>query len=65
MRDLATDTVNQAMVTAMIRLARTLKFRVVAEQIEDAASLETARSMGIDFLQGYAVARPEPLPAAA
>jgi diguanylate cyclase (GGDEF)-like protein/PAS domain S-box-containing protein len=64
-RNLATDSVNQAMVGAMIRLARTLNFRVVAEQIEDPAALETARSMGVDFLQGYAVARPEPLAAAA
>ena len=65
MRDLATNAVNQAMVAAMVRLARTLNFRVVAEQIEDPAVLETARAMGIDFLQGYAVARPEPLRAAA
>jgi len=65
MRDLAHNPVNQAMVSAMVRLARTLNFRVVAEQIEDSAALETARAMGIDFLQGYAVARPEPLRAAA
>ncbi len=65
MRDLAQNSVNQAMVAAMVRLARTLNFRVMAEQIEDSAALETARAMGIDFLQGYAVARPEPLRAAA
>ena len=65
MRDLARNSVNQAMVAAMVRLARTLNFRVVAEQIEDAATLEAARAMGIDFLQGYAVARPEPLRTAA
>ena len=35
MRNLARDTVNQAMVTAMIKLARTLNFKVIAEQVED------------------------------
>jgi diguanylate cyclase (GGDEF)-like protein/PAS domain S-box-containing protein len=60
-RDLTHDDVNQAMVSAMIQLARTLDFRVIAEQIEDSATLDTVRRMGIDYLQGYAVGRPEPL----
>jgi diguanylate cyclase (GGDEF)-like protein/PAS domain S-box-containing protein len=64
-RNLARDTVNQAMVTAMIKLARTLNFKVIAEQVEDTAALEAARRMGVDFLQGYAIARPQPLPLAA
>ncbi|MBS0375530.1 MAG: EAL domain-containing protein [Proteobacteria bacterium] len=65
MRDLARDTVNQAMVSAMVKLARTLDFQVIAEQVEDAASLEAARRMGIDFVQGFAISRPEPLQAVA
>jgi diguanylate cyclase (GGDEF)-like protein/PAS domain S-box-containing protein len=65
MRNLARDTVNQAMVTAMIELARTLKFKVIAEQVEDSAAAETARKMGVDYLQGYAIGRPQPLSLAA
>jgi diguanylate cyclase (GGDEF)-like protein/PAS domain S-box-containing protein len=64
-RNLSRDTVNQAMVTAMIRLARSLNFKVIAEQVEDSASLETARRMGVDYLQGYAIGRPEKLMLAA
>jgi diguanylate cyclase (GGDEF)-like protein/PAS domain S-box-containing protein len=60
-RNLGRDTVNQAMVTAMIKLARTLNFKVIAEQVEDAAALEAARRMGVDYLQGYAIGRPQPL----
>jgi EAL domain-containing protein (putative c-di-GMP-specific phosphodiesterase class I) len=60
-RSLARDSVNQTMVSAMIRLARTLNFKVVAEQVEDAAALEAARRMGVDYLQGFAVGRPAPL----
>jgi diguanylate cyclase (GGDEF)-like protein/PAS domain S-box-containing protein len=64
-RNLATDAVNQAMVAAIVRLARTLNFRLIAEQVEDSASLETARGMGIDFAQGFVIGRPEPLRPAA
>jgi diguanylate cyclase (GGDEF)-like protein/PAS domain S-box-containing protein len=60
-RNLGRDTVNQAMVTAMIKLARTLNFKVIAEQVEDAAALEAARRMGVDYVQGYAIGRPQPL----
>jgi EAL domain-containing protein (putative c-di-GMP-specific phosphodiesterase class I) len=65
MRNLARDSVNQAMVTAMIKLARTLNFKVIAEQVEDASAMEAARRMGVDFLQGYAIGRPQPLALAA
>jgi len=60
-RNLASDNVNQAMVTAMIRLARSLNFQVIAEQVEDLSALESARRMGVDFVQGYQVGRPMPL----
>ncbi len=61
MRNLAGDSVNQAVVAAMIELSRSLNFRVVAEQVEDQSSLDTARSMGIDFIQGFIIGRPQPL----
>lgn len=64
-RNLSRDSVNQAMVTAMIKLARTLNFKVIAEQVEDSAALEVARRMGVDYVQGYAIARPKLLPLAA
>jgi diguanylate cyclase (GGDEF)-like protein/PAS domain S-box-containing protein len=65
MRNLERDSVNQAMVTAMIKLARTLNFKVIAEQIEDVATLDTARRMGVDYVQGFAVGRPQLLSLAA
>jgi EAL domain-containing protein (putative c-di-GMP-specific phosphodiesterase class I) len=60
-RNLGADSVNQAMVAAMIKLARTLKFQVVAEQVEDSGALEAAREMGVDFVQGFHLGRPQPL----
>jgi diguanylate cyclase (GGDEF)-like protein/PAS domain S-box-containing protein len=60
-RNLAADSVNQAMVAAMIDLSRSLNFRVVAEQVEDQSSLDTVKRLGIDFVQGFIIARPQPL----
>ncbi len=65
MRNLGRDAVNQAMVTAMIKLARMLNFKVIAEQVEDNAAMDAARRMGVDYLQGFAIGRPEPLALAA
>jgi EAL domain-containing protein (putative c-di-GMP-specific phosphodiesterase class I) len=45
----------------MIDLSRSLNFRVVAEQVEDQLSLDTVTFMGIDFVQGFVVGRPQPL----
>jgi len=60
-RNIAQDGINHAMVSAMIKLARTLDFRIVAEEVEDSDSLEAVRHLGVDFVQGYVVERPRPL----
>ncbi len=65
MRNLAQDSINQAMVTAMIKMARSMKFKVIAEQVEDTQAAEFVRRLGVDYLQGYAISVPRPFPAAA
>jgi diguanylate cyclase (GGDEF)-like protein/PAS domain S-box-containing protein len=60
-RNLQTDQVNQEMVSAMIKLARTLQFRVVAEQVEHQEDFDWLRDIGIDFVQGHFVERPASL----
>lgn len=57
-RGLALDVVNQEMVTAMIKLAETMEFRTVAEEVEDQTDFDALRAMGVDFVQGYFVERP-------
>jgi diguanylate cyclase (GGDEF)-like protein/PAS domain S-box-containing protein len=57
-RNLATDQVNQEMVGAMIKLARTMQFRVVAEQVEEQSDFDWLRNAGIDFVQGNFVDSP-------
>ena len=60
-RGLGSDDVSQAMVSAMIKLASTLKIRVIAEHVETDTAFSLVRDMGVDFIQGYAVGRPEAL----
>jgi diguanylate cyclase (GGDEF)-like protein/PAS domain S-box-containing protein len=60
-RNLATDQVNREMVTAMITLARTMDFRVVAEQVEEQADFDWLRDLGVDYVQGNFIDAPSPL----
>ena len=57
-RNLQSDEVNQEMVAAMIKLARTMQFRIVAEQVEHQEDFDWLRDNGIDFIQGYFVDAP-------
>jgi diguanylate cyclase (GGDEF)-like protein/PAS domain S-box-containing protein len=57
-QDLASDQVNQEMVSAMIKLARTMEFRVIAEQVERQEDFDWLRDIGVDFVQGNFVEAP-------
>ena len=60
-RNLSTDQINQEMVSAMIKLARTMEFRVVAEQVEQQEDFDWLREVGVDFVQGNFIDPPAPL----
>ncbi|MDJ0907728.1 MAG: EAL domain-containing protein [Woeseiaceae bacterium] len=60
-RNLQSDLVNQEMVSAMIKLARTMQFRIVAEQVEHQEDFDWLRDVGIDFIQGHFVDPPATL----
>ena len=60
-RDVATDTRDQAMVRGMIAIARELGVLTVAEGIEDGPTLQLLRDYGVDYAQGYLIGRPAPV----
>ncbi len=60
-RDLASNARSQAMVTAIVQLARTMKLRTTAECVESEAIQATVAELGVDFGQGFAIGRPRPL----
>ena len=60
-RNLGSDLVNQEMVLAMIKLARTMQFRIVAEEVENQDDFDWLREVGVDFVQGRFIDAPMPL----
>jgi diguanylate cyclase (GGDEF)-like protein/PAS domain S-box-containing protein len=60
-RNLQTDLVNQEMVAAMIKLARTMEFKIVAEQVEHQEDFDWLRDVGVDFVQGHFIEAPSML----
>ena len=60
-RDLRTSTASLHVVQAVVNLARGFGLKTVAEGVEDAETLALLRTLGVDFAQGYHIARPGPL----
>jgi diguanylate cyclase (GGDEF)-like protein len=61
-RGMSHDREKLAIVKAMHTLGHELGKQTIAEQVETEAELASLRSMGVDFVQGYLLHRPAPLP---
>ena len=48
---------NIAIVEAIVNLAKNLGMKVIAEWAEDAATVQTLKEIGVDYVQGFVVAR--------
>ena len=59
-RRLTSEASSVAIVRATIELAHALDLRVIAEGVEDAATLEVLRGMGCDLAQGYFISEAIP-----
>lgn len=60
-RDLLTDAKSEETVKAIVQLAKGMQIDTVAEFVENEELARKVRRMGIDYAQGYAFGRPEPL----
>jgi diguanylate cyclase (GGDEF)-like protein/PAS domain S-box-containing protein len=60
-RDIATNSINRAMVKAINEVGHVMGLRTVAEYVEDEPTLEVVRQLGLDYAQGYAVGALQPL----
>ncbi|GAB2713573.1 putative bifunctional diguanylate cyclase/phosphodiesterase [Comamonas sediminis] len=58
--DMLNEPAHRAMVDAINHLGHALGMRTIAEFASTPEIVETLRSMGIDYAQGYAVGRPQP-----
>lgn len=61
-RNLVEDAADFAMVEAISRVGNVLGLKTIAEFVENDATLDKLREIGVDYAQGYAIHRPEPLP---
>lgn len=60
-QNLHKDSIDQALVKAMIQVIQALGKKAVAEYVENEEILDVLKKMGIDFVQGYHIGRPTPV----
>ncbi len=60
-KDMVSDELDCAMVDSINQIGHVMGLKTIAEFVESEAIMEELRRLGVDFAQGYAIARPEPL----
>ncbi|GGY77682.1 hypothetical protein GCM10011613_22820 [Cellvibrio zantedeschiae] len=60
-QNLHKDSIDQALVKAMIQVIQALGKKAVAEYVENEEILNILKKMGIDFVQGYHIGHPVPV----
>lgn len=60
-RDMLDDPVDQAMVEAIHRIGHVMGIQTIAEFVESPATLERLKALGVDYVQGYSIHKPEPI----
>jgi EAL domain-containing protein (putative c-di-GMP-specific phosphodiesterase class I) len=58
---LATDKIDQAMVRAICEVGHTMGIKTVAERVEDHETMLKLAEIGVDYAQGFHLARPAPV----
>ena len=57
-KDMANDTIDYAVVEAIFHIGKVMGIKTVAESVENAEILCALKQIGVDFAQGYHLARP-------
>lgn len=60
-KEIVKDKVASAMVEAIVRLAGVMEIQTVAEFVENDEIISKIQKLGIDYAQGYGIAKPSPL----
>lgn len=60
-KDIATDVVDRAMVASICEIGHVMGLKTIAEFVENDAIIAVLKELGVDYAQGYGVARPQPL----
>jgi len=57
--DMLNDPIDRAMVEAIVRVGHVMGVQVIAEWVENEATLQLLKEMGVDYAQGYHLGRPK------
>jgi diguanylate cyclase (GGDEF)-like protein len=60
-KDCAQDPIDLAMVKSVNDVGHVMKMETIAEWVEDKQTLNALKTLGVDYVQGYAVDKPQPL----
>jgi len=60
-RDMMRDPIDHAMVESINQIGRVMGIKTIAEYVENKKLVETLRDIGVDYAQGYGIARPVPV----
>jgi EAL domain-containing protein (putative c-di-GMP-specific phosphodiesterase class I) len=60
-RNLLTDKTDQALTASMVDVAHALGLKVIAEYVDNEATYDWLKQLGVDYVQGYWVHEPERL----
>jgi diguanylate cyclase (GGDEF)-like protein/PAS domain S-box-containing protein len=58
---MVSDPIDYAMVTSINQIGHVMGMQTIAEFVEDDAILDALRNIGVDFAQGFGIAKPAPL----
>lgn len=60
-KNCARDPINLAMVKSVNDVAQLMGIQTIAEWVEDDQTLVVLKTLGVNYAQGFAVAKPQPL----
>jgi EAL domain-containing protein (putative c-di-GMP-specific phosphodiesterase class I) len=60
-RGMATDNIDYAVVEAIFHIGKVMGIKTIAESVENAETVCALKQIGVDFAQGYHLARPIPM----
>ena len=60
-KDMATDEIDRAMVQSINQIGHVMNLQTIAEFVESEEILLCLKEIGVDYAQGYAIAKPLPL----
>ncbi len=58
-KDVSRDEIDRVMVESIQQIGEVMKLRTIAEHVEDKDTLEELERIGVDYVQGYYLGRPE------